>query len=609
MKTLFMKLDPSDCCAYQLNFPQTFSERLRGINRYSWASTHFAIVFESPCILHTFGTSKNLELRSVSLTPRESHQTLSFPPNSIALCSGRGGWIMESFATRQNLSSDSRTKKACASNNSLDEIRIINCNPFLMIIRLAAVVLSLALITSISLANSKLTVVKMQVGESKEVALEEAPRSLDLSQPDVIDVQRIGTTNKILITALKSGSSSLTTRFHSGQIKSWNFQVGQSASIPSSVASLSSASLLRTAREIQKRTGLEVTLDNGRIALFGHIQNETQVRALIETCLDREECLPRFSLSEAAGIFLASQLQSHFDQFDGAEVKVLVHLGGLILKGTVHHEVLHQRIIKLAQSIFPRVSGQILIERASQALIESQLSFFRISHTGLTSLGVTTTPESSLPSGALAQIKVPPQSAKLKNGPVLGFRFPELLLQAYSQKGVIQQIAQPSVVIASGGRGEILSGGELLFQTQGQVQKFFSQTYGISVVLQPRIIHNERILQKIDLKITHPQADPSNNAISSMSSSVLNTEISSQPGEQLLLTRITQKSNGKSVNKIPLVGHLPIIGELFKARDLSDEDAELWIALKSSISPTQVVPSSLDAPSLEKETPHAHWLD
>ena len=164
------------------------------------------------------------------------------------------------------------------------------------------------------------------------------------------------------------------------------------------------------------------------------------------------------------------------------------------------------------------------------------------------------------------------------------------------------------MLIASGGRGELLSGGELLFQSQGQVQKFYSQNYGISVVLCPRVINNDKIVQKIELKITHPQADPTQHAISSMSSSQLNTEISSRPGEHLLLTRINQKANGKSVSKIPIVGHLPIIGELFKSRDLSEENAELWITIKSSIASSQVLPS-LEPITLDKGSPQAHWLD
>jgi pilus assembly protein CpaC len=169
---------------------------------------------------------------------------------------------------------------------------------------------------------------------------------------------------------------------------------------------------------------------------------------------------------------------------------------------------------------------------------------------------------------------------------------PSIVLKAMSKKGVIKQIAQPSIVVASGGRGEITSGGELLFQSGGQVQKFLTQNYGITVALQPKLIGKSKIVQRVDLKITHPQADPSQNAVSSLATSSLTTEVSSSSEEQILLARISQQASGKRVTKIPVIGHIPIIGELFKTREITGEDAELWITLKS-----QLVPSG--APQLE----------
>jgi Flp pilus assembly secretin CpaC len=247
--------------------------------------------------------------------------------------------------------------------------------------------------------------------------------------------------------------------------------------------------------------------------------------------------------------------------------------------------------------------------KGSLPLVQSQLSFYRISQTGLSALGVSTSaPATSYPESALTKVSTPNISAKLRGGPVLNFSLPELLLKAHTQRGIIQQIAQPAIVVASGSRGEILSGGELLFQSGGQHQKFFSQNYGISVVLQPRVVSPNKIVQRIELKITHPQSDPTQNAISALSSSVLNTEVSSQVNELLLLTRISQKANGKSTMKIPILGHIPILGELFKSRELSGEDAELWITLKSDLVVPE--PPTLESEIRNKETStEPHWLD
>jgi pilus assembly protein CpaC len=35
----------------------------------------------------------------------------------------------------------------------------------------------------------------------------------------------------------------------------------------------------------------------------------------------------------------------------------------------------------------------------------------------------------------------------------------------------------------------------------------------------------------------------------------------------------------KKVEKLPIIGSIPIIGELFKSRSFQDENSELWVAV------------------------------
>jgi Flp pilus assembly secretin CpaC len=94
-----------------------------------------------------------------------------------------------------------------------------------------------------------------------------------------------------------------------------------------------------------------------------------------------------------------------------------------------------------------------------------------------------------------------------------------------------------------------------------------------------------------------------------MDQNILNTEISTKPDEHILLTRIQQSVSGKSVIKIPILGHVPIIGELFKSRDLQSEEGELWITLRSrlEISTSPELPKT--EPDNSEQQTRAHWLD
>jgi pilus assembly protein CpaC len=612
MQSMFKKIFINDDRVFQLLEARSLPAKIQGMRRYTWTSDQFALLFKSPCVLHSFGMKETLQLVQISAELKAISPVTTFKPNSIAFCFSGSGWLAELNSlekrTNKTLNSCESISEICASLKARKffTVSFRSLRPFLW----GTMLMLLCLMSSVvALAAEKPSQVKIQVGESKEVDLKEAPKNIDISHSDIIDVQRLGTTNRILITALRSGTSSLVVHFPDGRSRGWTFQVGSTASLPAALATLSSASLLRTARELQRRSGLEVTVDNGRIALFGIAQNEAQMHAILEICLEREECLPRYTITDAAGKALTAALKTHLNALGLVQIALELSLSGVIFSGHVSSDEQLQLLTKIAQSVCPRASFNVEIDKGSQTLVQSQLSFYRISQTGLTALGMATAaPPTALTEGAVAKVSTSELSAKLRGGPTLNLTLPELLLKAHAHKGVIQQIAQPSIVVASGGRGEILSGGELLFQSGGQHQKFFSQSYGISVVLQPRMISSSRIVQRIELKITHPQSDPTRNAISSLNSSILNTEVNSKVSEVLLLTRISQKANGKSTMKIPILGHLPILGELFKSREISGEDAELWITLKSDL----LLPQ---APNLEKElksseaSTQAHWLD
>jgi len=608
MKNIYRKIETGETDVFHLQIPESYAERLHGLKKYQWFSNQFALLFSSPCLLHSFGMKNNITLQTLARDFRKSGEGQLMPTNSIAISLKRNLWIAEMAAVHSEAISNHKQSPSHLLIISPKNV-VSKARTFLFSIRIFLVFFA-TLLSSVALAIAKSPSIRMQVGESKEVMLDAAPQSLDLSQPDIIDVQRIGMSNKILVTALKSGAAQLTVRYPLGTTRQWFFNIGTLASPLDSSPSLSSASLLRLAREIQKRTGLEAVLDNGRVVIFGFLQTELQVRNLLDLCFGRDECLPRFSIHEDAGRQLKKIIQEHLDHMGFHGITLEQTGAGFILKGSIAKADANLELKNLIGSVVPRVSLSLDADHSSQPLIETQLSFFRVTQTGLTALGLSTqAPENQPADSDLVRLRVAPHLAKLRGGPQLGFIFPELALKALTQNGILQQIARPSVVTASGSRGEILSGGELIFQTKGQVQKFLTQNYGISIVVKPKLVDAQRISHLIELKITHPQADPTQNAISAMSASVLNTEINCKPDETLLLTRINQRTNGKTTTKIPILGHIPLLGELFKSRELQDEDAELWITLKSQLQLSQA-PSLPDISQPENPpNPKAHLLD
>lgn len=593
--------------------PNRTIEKLKGIKAFTWMGKHDIIAFKAPCVLHTFGLNKTLYLTKFDENFVQTGSSTPVQPNSVVICLKTDCFVGETHQSLPNTPSNPDHLKCSSLEEKKRQRKGMRSRLAQMKIRirfLSCLMFALShLVAQHSYGKTSNSAIKLEVGASQEVVLNQAPRNLNISNPDVLNVQRVGLSNKILVTGLSAGESVLIAQFPNNTEKRWHFLVGTKTNHLVTKDRLSSASLIRTAREVQKRTGLEVMVDSGFITSFGRLSNDVQANAFVDICLGMQECMPRHSVSESTLGHIVERLTEHLKQMSYPHVNLATSLGGVLVSGTLPSEQEKQRIESLLESVLPKVFSQLTAERANQDLIETELSFFRVSETGLTALGLSTVSENAaMPTSGLMQLGVPLQTAKLKGGPVLNFAFPTVLLQALSKKGIIRQIAQPTLVVSSGGRGEITSGGELLFQSGGQVQKFLTQNYGITVALQPKLIGRDRIVHKVDLKITHPQADPTHNAVSSLNTSALSTEVTCAPNQHLLLTRIAQKASGKSITKVPILGHIPLLGELFKTRELSGEDAELWITIRSQVAVSNA-PTLPELPDTQSINPNIHLLD
>lgn len=604
MRMKFQKMN-NEQGTFELLIPSTFYERLVGVRLFSYVPAHCGILFRSPCILHTLSLKEDIWMVPLDRELRPNGCVLRIEPNSIVHCRN-SHWIAE-FTQSPSLAN---ATKNLVENRKYFRVKKIDGLLAARLFRLSSIVFLVVLFSFLSaLGFASQKPLKLPVGETKEVSLDDAPKSLDISHPDVIDVQRVGMTNKILITALRSGTSRLTAHFHGAGSKTWNFQVGVTGSDTPAVPSLSSGSLVRIARDLQRRAGLETVLDNGRIVILGHLQNDAQFQSIVELCLGRDECLPRYTVSREAIQVQARYFRSLFQEIGQAGVSTEASVVGVNVRGSAASQDEADKIRLLLRSVLSRFNENIMTDKSSGHLIETQLTFFRMNISRLNALGISTVNKDQPAGSEISKGIIPNFLTQFRAGPNIKLQFPDVVVNALTQHGVLKQVARPSLVVASGGKGEIQSGGELLFQTTGQSQRFFSQNYGLTVTLQPNITGSGRISQKIDIKLSNPQSLANPHAISAMQQSVMSTELSSLPDEQILLTKIDLQMSGKAVSKVPILGHLPIIGELFKSRDLRSEDTELWIALKNSLAVSQLPDFSQTEKKTESATPEAQWLD
>lgn len=181
--------------------------------------------------------------------------------------------------------------------------------------------------------------------------------------------------------------------------------------------------------------------------------------------------------------------------------------------------------------------------------------------------------------------------------------------------GMARVLAEPALVAQSGHSASFLSGGELpipVAQGLGNVTIQY-KPFGIGLAVTPTVLGADRIALKVA-----PEASDLDfsNAITVSGTSVpviltrrADTTVELGDGETFVIGGLVGKNTISNVNKVPLLGDLPVLGTFFKTLNYRSEEKELVIM----VTPRLVRPIARDArltlPGEGRENPDgAAWL-
>lgn len=144
-------------------------------------------------------------------------------------------------------------------------------------------------------------------------------------------------------------------------------------------------------------------------------------------------------------------------------------------------------------------------------------------------------------------------------------------------------LAQPTLVCASGEKASFLAGGEipipLITNNQATVEY---KPYGVILEIRPTADRNGNIQTEVQAEVS--QIDTSTSVTIGGSISVpgfltrkVKTNVTVRHGETIVLSGVFSHNEQKAVSKLPGLGNIPIIGELFKNRAFDSNKRELVI--------------------------------
>ena len=152
-------------------------------------------------------------------------------------------------------------------------------------------------------------------------------------------------------------------------------------------------------------------------------------------------------------------------------------------------------------------------------------------------------------------------------------------LNILANSGEARFLAEPKLVCRSGGVADFLAGGEVpipITNADGSIAVEFKQ-FGIGLTLEPVSDPSGYISSKVGVEVS--DIDPSIQVlgIPGFITRRTNTEMNVRDGQTMVLSGLLSSDRGKDVTKIPGLGNLPVLGELFKSREFRDDETELVV--------------------------------
>lgn len=159
----------------------------------------------------------------------------------------------------------------------------------------------------------------------------------------------------------------------------------------------------------------------------------------------------------------------------------------------------------------------------------------------------------------------------------------EARLNLLMADGRARILANPRLVCESGESATFLGGGEIpIVIITPETRTVEWKTYGIILKLQPKMDGDDRISTRITAEISTIDHASGTSEVPGFLTRRVTTFFSGPSGGTVMLSGLVKSEMAKDVAKVPLLGQIPVLGELFKSRSFRENQSELAIFITPS---------------------------
>ncbi|KZE28274.1 type II and III secretion system protein family protein [Chelatococcus daeguensis] len=161
----------------------------------------------------------------------------------------------------------------------------------------------------------------------------------------------------------------------------------------------------------------------------------------------------------------------------------------------------------------------------------------------------------------------------------------DVLVQALQRNGIMTVLAEPNLTAVTGQEATFLAGGEIPIPVPGQNQalSISYKPFGVSLAFTPILLQEDRIALRVRPEVSTLSAAGAVQLrgleIPALSVRRAETTVEVASGQTFAIAGLFQRNLAQSLEKIPMIGDLPVLGALFRSQSFRRDESELVILI------------------------------
>jgi pilus assembly protein CpaC len=276
----------------------------------------------------------------------------------------------------------------------------------------------------------------------------------------------------------------------------------------------------------------------------------------------------------------------------------------VMLSGKISSQAVADKILEVVKGTTPKVTTMMEVPASPPGEILLEVKFAEVDKTALQELGINIL---SLPGakniGTIStQQFSPPQFVAPSQGVNSGIGVSNLLniflfrpdinlaatIQALQQNNVLEILAEPNLLTASGKDASFLAGGEFPFPiVQGTTGGGFAgitiqfKEFGVRLNFTPTLLPSGLIHLHVKPEVSALDFTNALNVsgflIPALSTRRVESEMDLRDGQSFAIAGLVDNRDTEQLSKIPFIGDIPVLGKLFTSRSINKTRDELLV--------------------------------